>query len=101
MCSMWCRIHPRLLIGMPAPAIREMLHILCACTYVHACVCWLSESCALSLSRHYTVYPLSADALVLPNHQSSRSVLQGHVLCVTICIASANYAEAGCDAQFA
>lgn len=65
MCSMWCRIHPRLLIGMPAPAIREMLHLLCACTHVHVCVCWLSESYALSLSRHYTVYPLSADALVL------------------------------------
>lgn len=45
-----------------------------ACTYVCMCVCWLSDSHALPVSRHYTAHPLPANALAFAHPQSSREV---------------------------
>lgn len=72
-----CCIHPRLLIGMPvpsdtrdvAPSARPLQP-----AHMYVRVCWLSDSHALPVSRHYTAHPLPVNALTFAHPQSSRKV---------------------------
>lgn len=97
--------HPRLLIGMPAPAIREMLHLLRAHCSLHiGCMRVLAErvACAARIKAlHCASAACKALSSLLVSASQSENCTSGHVLCVTICTAPANYAEAGYDAQFA
>jgi len=75
--------HPRLLIGMPAPAIREMLHLLRAHCSLHiactVCVCWLAErvACAARIKALHCASVASPNALVLAHIR--QSINQGSV----------------------
>ena len=75
---MWCRIHTPVSSSACLPQRYARCCTFCAptaaCT-LHVCVCWLSESHALPVSRHYTVHPLPANTLAIAHiRQSIREV---------------------------
>jgi hypothetical protein len=72
---------------MPAPAIREMLHHLRQLQPV----CWLSESHALSVSGHYTLYLLySLQALIFLNIRQSSADMRFKTCTLRHCLQPAN-----------